>query len=816
MTRAIYQRNLSSFEALILFILMLFLLLGFPKPAFSAGLLDLGGDVDIVGDTGLRFKGLSYDGQAYDVTINLNPDLSWHLVSGDVPAGTDSFHLRNASAFVFDSDVVQINNVFFKSRGYSARIRINIDGTWTPFDAEFTSEGHIRVPADFAYDMSKNVAANISVVSVDGGAMKNVNVSVYIPAYIAVDFSGEDDSSDLVLADHSQDKLLVSGQTDASGMFTQTIRVPGYARVLRISASNIGVANNLVDMVITDGKISLSIDGSHNDDAYYVANNSQVRPANRREGPSVKWNYLLDVDENGNRVIGSFDTDVFDSQGVIKTRYVANPPVITRELLNNISTALVERRVNPEFLTDDEGGNLLLTTEAEVTIAFLHEGAGYKNTVGYFTYPNGQVPTSRDEIEPVVIFPNASYQRSGGSALGLNTGDTITLGKFPAGTRIGFFIVANGWRNEYKGPDHSWVFHTVAGLNSEPVPTEGEDDLRLHTVLLDAGGNTGLVLGMEDILRTTGYCDHDFNDGVFLINAEPASAIDRRGLKLLVPPEDTDEDGVLNKNDHYPDDPSRAFDSQTTGTLAYEDLWPSEGDYDMNDLVLSYTIDEVLDADNKIKEITASYEIKARGAALENGFALALGDLISETGHTAMISRNGGDAVPLNAEAGQTNLVFNLLGNAHPETVITQGDECEFFNTEPACKPAAQGGSFSLNVVFDDAQERATLTDAPYNPFLYRSEDRGIEVHLPNHQPTDLANMDLFGTADDNSDAETGRYYKTTKGLPWALNLPVAWHYPAETIGITDVYLQFFTWVQSNGVDASDWYLNPADADLLY
>ena len=53
---------------------------------------------------------------------------------------------------------------------------------------------------------------------------------------------------------------------------------------------------------------------------------------------------------------------------------------------------------------------------------------------------------------------------------------------------------------------------------------------------------------------------------------------------------DSDNDGVLDSDDSYPDDVERAFINfvpvSGKNTLAFEDRWPHKGDYDMNDLVL--------------------------------------------------------------------------------------------------------------------------------------------------------------------------------------------------------------------------------------
>jgi hypothetical protein len=58
-------------------------------------------------------------------------------------------------------------------------------------------------------------------------------------------------------------------------------------------------------------------------------------------------------------------------------------------------------------------------------------------------------------------------------------------------------------------------------------------------------------------------------------------------------PIDTDGDGI--QDQMIPLDPAVAFELFTpskygTGTIAFEDLWPSYGDYDFNDVALNYQV----------------------------------------------------------------------------------------------------------------------------------------------------------------------------------------------------------------------------------
>ncbi len=78
---------------------------------------------------------------------------------------------------------------------------------------------------------------------------------------------------------------------------------------------------------------------------------------------------------------------------------------------------------------------------------------------------------------------------------------------------------------------------------------------------------------------------------------------------------DTDGDGISDANDDYPNDGTRAFDSyfpaSGTATLAFEDLWPSQGDYDFNDLVVDYSFQTVTDASDYVVELFASFTVRA-------------------------------------------------------------------------------------------------------------------------------------------------------------------------------------------------------------
>lgn len=156
--------------------------------------------------------------------------------------------------------------------------------------------------------------------------------------------------------------------------------------------------------------------------------------------------------------------------------------------------------LDPTLIAAANDPNLHLTAQAKVTFTFLGEGAGYKNSVGYFLYDDlGNI------LESHTIFANASQSGGGGS---LKAGDSVVLGVFEAGTNIGFWLKADGYNNS-----RGSVYYTLEGLNPE--------ELR-HFALWGDHANERLVFGVEDL---PDLGDRDYNDLLFSVSANPYSAI---------------------------------------------------------------------------------------------------------------------------------------------------------------------------------------------------------------------------------------------------------------------------------------------------
>lgn len=163
--------------------------------------------------------------------------------------------------------------------------------------------------------------------------------------------------------------------------------------------------------------------------------------------------------------------------------------------------------INPEFITPDKDTNILLLETAEVFVTFIHEGAGFKNSFGYFTYDLDENANVINMSELKYIFNNASLINAGGE---LRPGDTVNLGLFPAGTRIGWFLGAD----EYNGGTHKYYSHDFMNADGQMKHTCSVFDLDCQCTFY----------GFEDLWNGG---DRDYNDLVWYVKSTPWTAIDR-------------------------------------------------------------------------------------------------------------------------------------------------------------------------------------------------------------------------------------------------------------------------------------------------
>ncbi len=500
----------------------------------------------------------------------------------------------------------------------------------------------------------------------------------------------------------------------------------------------------------------------------------------------------------------------FDGSGVPNYFEPVND-VIPASLLSDINASLPEGVSvpvhHPEYLTNTAPTQLVLQELCDVYVTFVSEGAGFRNCIGFYTFNTGTPPANASQIDSIkIVFPNASSSGSGG---GLHAGNKVKIGRFPAGKTIGWVVFSDGW-NGSNVTAGRWTVYSTNSLNPESSASE-----QRHIVLLRNPSLHNILFGVEDWRRDDhGSCDNDFNDVVLNLVSNPVEAVDQTDYPPMTPSSpDADGDGVPDNLDDYPHDASKAFNNYYPsatglGTLAFEDLWPQKGDYDMNDLVVNYRFNQITNSSNKVAEITAKLIPIAQGAGLQNGFAIQIGtaaaNVISVSGHDLRhslftMSGNG-------TESGQTKAVVPVFDNAYDQLpypgsgIGTNTTIGVVYVTPP---------ELNLDIVMKSGGVSILETGTPpYNPFIVVNQVRGLEVHLPDKAPTDKADNNYFGTADDNSIPSSGRYYKSSTNLPWAINIGSQFAYPSEKSEITQAYLKFAGWAESSGALNADWYSN--------
>lgn len=277
------------------------------------------------------------------------------------------------------------------------------------------------------------------------------------------------------------------------------------------------------------------------------------------------------------------------------------------------------------------------------------------------------------------------------------------------------------------------------------------------------------------------------------------------------------------------------YPSETAyGTLAFEDKWPIQPDYDFNDVVIDWNYRYTLNADDpyKVDKLDMKFYLRGNGAHYHNGFGISFKQSWSSSPFSLPIQSmtiNGNPAIMESGQNYPTIIVFNDAKD------ILQG-----WNTIMS-NPFDNPVPFHVEIVFSTPVDSWELPYPPYNPFIIVDQenngDRGIEVHLPWEVPTDLADPSYVQTYQDFSDPEAfipgnftgslkmvvGYYtYMTQNGLPWAVNVYIDdnstfFLYPQENVEIIDAYPQFEDWFVNWNYSSYDWYLRAnAVEEYLY
>ena len=638
----------------------------------------------------------------------------------------------------------------------------------------------LTVPENFTFATTRQMNLSIAVKGLQDQTLSGVRVEAW-------------DKPEILGG-----RLLATGVTNSNGVFEATTAIPTSVDELVITAQMIGIPTNQVVSLNGSNVLNLTLGGTN---------------PTPLMGYEVKYpNAFANIHPRAARMDGSYTSKfsyrlgAYDSQG--KPRYLEpTRDNIPQALLSDINTALPESRPvpsnNPEYLLNNYERNVVIKELSDVYVTFITEGAGYLNSLFYYAYNKNNPPRTANDIDSLIaVFPNASLPGSGGD---LSVGSKVKIGRFGKDTVIGFALIANGWNGSRVGAGN-WALYSNNDLNPESTAS-----LRQHTVAFWDDNLKRLIVGFEDIRRDSGS-DNDYNDCIFFASSNPVTAIDNSNCKPIPRASDRDNDGVDDRYDEYPDDKDKATNNYTpsaTGnsTLAFEDLWPSQGDYDFNDLTVAYRFNRITNGAGNVTQIRGRFWLKSIGASFKNGFGFELpinaAQVKSVTRSNSLTegyittSANG-------TEAGQNKATIIVFDNAFK---VMPGVGSGFVNTTLGVKKSTSD-TIDVVITLNNPVSTSTLGSAPFNPFLIKDKNRSVEIHLSNMTPTTLANTALLGTNADKSNTSQGKYYVNKNNLPWAINIDGNFEYPIEKVSIHRAYLRFATWASSGGTQYRDWYSN--------
>lgn len=558
---------------------------------------------------------------------------------------------------------------------------------------------------------------------------------------------------------------LDGGWTDDQGKYTGEMKLPAYASDIYI-VSRAFYAQTLMQGKIVNGTLTVSDTDEDQPSARASYNDSDSK-----RFQNLGWNTNL----------GSFNA----SSGKINYAFTGNDPKLTLsssemtalentvyKVLDKMGTCPADYRTSADLYVEKENTAVVLTAIGGNTC--------WNSSLGYYYYRADASPKTLKDVKVYAVFPNTQTGtwRSGsmkGAPVGVTKGTAVQLkffgdngeaseGKnFPAGYRIGFVLACNGWNTYFTGfgsyPD-TWKYYSSS---TKGFSSKGVNGMDVHTAMFKERKSGNIAIAFEDFRD-----DENFTDLVFALKANPEIT--------NVPDVDPDYNTTIEK----------------TGVYAFEDQWPAAEDYDMNDVIVQHTYQKTYNIYNEILEESFKFKTFANGAAFLNGLAFSLKDAGTVTTEDYIRYNDSDEFVATTYDH-------------EPDNVIKLTDNVKF----------NMNGEYKVTIKYDKSVKKTKETSI--DAFIYRpsANNLRLEVHCPMQKPTVKADFSFFGTFDDHSDPNAGRFYVSAKEnlYPFAFYLSNAnikdiaplLDPNNESIAISELYPTFIDWSKDNS-QSTDWY----------
>lgn len=552
-----------------------------------------------------------------------------------------------------------------------------------------------------------------------------------------------------------KDKSLLpvaSGFTDGKGVYNEMATIPASVSEVYIYSPDFGVPT-LFKTTVAGGQIKANITFENELD---ITESSAVRGVQARATESFLKTSVPNI-------LGSWNYS-----GTPNYLNASKKIKVDSKLKSYITTYFPEGGDNSRnFISDN--ADILIKKDANVWINYFGGTTGAQSVFAYYCYREGDTEAQiREAVKHAcTVFPSAHKD-----ALGDYSGVAVDLkfinregnipasepNRFPAGTKIGFLLWNNGWLNtNFSGS----TYYSTKILNS---------DGRSHTAIFGAQNDQGdkfNIITMED------WGDNDYNDVAFTITSNPITAIE-------VP--DATNPGDRKGTDTY------------RGLLAFEDNWPQQGDYDMNDVVLKYLSNIDYNSDNMVLNINDKFTLVWSGAQYRNSFCYEVPYDLSKA---TKVTVTGSSSYSISGN------VITLFTDAKKELGIS--------DVNPMDMPlmSIPEVTYNVTITFDNPTVKKSEIAAPYNPFIRLGK---TEVHLVNYKPTNAANNVFPSGADISEGASNNTYFISKDGYPFAIHMDARIDESLmnidlrkEGIPIDQSYPKFAEWVKTRDPQIKWW-----------
>ncbi len=466
--------------------------------------------------------------------------------------------------------------------------------------------------------------------------------------------------------------------------------------------------------------------------------------------------------------------------------------------------------------------DLTVEKASEIAVTFLGSMTCWNNSMGYYYYNESNKPKSIKDLNIIMLFPNTqdgkwwrdwmkhpnfygniALERGDAVQLfyypNIANGDTETKESiFPAGTKIGFILKSNGWGMQKTQGDKKF-FNSYNGLsrNKEAALSRQYNVWAASSDGMSYCNTTGLdpndckIQNPTGAARSAKFAYKNGNDEYAIVGFEDAcNDLDYDDIVIALKPASafTKLPVVEDKK------------TSSSGIYAFEDLWPSQGDYDMNDAM----VEAVHEKNYSVTVGGSDYKIK------QESFYL--------TTYQNYVTIKSGLGVTLDTKEAVSSIVVKKVSPKTGDTLVVNNvpDGNNYLLTEDIT--AEIGTTYILEVNYKNGFTKLANV-ATIKPFIYRAEGEGRwEVHIPFEAPTNKMITSYFGTLDDKSVPSEGKYYVRNSDYPFAFYLDgvsidsfkdTMLNRVYEKTKISDLYPTFLNWVTTKGAEDADWYLHP-------